>query len=331
MEEVMSRQILLCAWLCAMAFVVATNPAQATGVNQVSYVSSTGGDSNACNTPATACETFDGALAKTVSYGEIDCVSPSDYPSFTVAQSVTIDCASGIGVSLGSITINGAGIVVRLRNLSINGEGLGFYGIDAKNMAALYLENCIITNFNAAAITVPPSPYGPFLGIKFEPSANAQLLVSNSIVSDNGYSGGSSITGGIYIKPASSVTATVSINRSEINGNTFGIVADGRSGGIINGTISDSVVSGNTENGLTALSSGSSVVFMIDQTKVTGNLAAGLYTGGSNAGIVARNTTVYGNAIGLDAASGGTLYTYGNNSVNGNKTNGAFTGTVGLQ
>jgi hypothetical protein len=28
---------------------------------------------------------------------------------------------------------------------------------------------------------------------------------------------------------------------------------------------------------------------------------------------------------------GGALYTYGNNSVNGNTTNGAFTGTAGLQ
>jgi hypothetical protein len=52
---------------------------------------------------------------------------------------------------------------------------------------------------------------------------------------------------------------------------------------------------------------------------------------GSNAGILARNTTVYGNAIGLDAANGGAPFTYGNNSVNGNTTNGAFTGTVGLQ
>jgi hypothetical protein len=47
--------------------------------------------------------------------------------------------------------------------------------------------------------------------------------------------------------------------------------------------------------------------------------------------MLARNTTVYGNAIGLDAIGGGTLYTYGNNSVNGNATNGAFTGTAGLQ
>jgi hypothetical protein len=72
-------------------------------------------------------------------------------------------------------------------------------------------------------------------------------------------------------------------------------------------------------------------VLVLDQTKVTGNSAAGLFVSGSNAGMLARNSTVSGNTVGLDAINGGTLSTYGNNSVNGNTTNGAFTGTVGLQ
>jgi hypothetical protein len=40
---------------------------------------------------------------------------------------------------------------------------------------------------------------------------------------------------------------------------------------------------------------------------------------------------VFGNAIGLFTESGGTLYSYGNNSLNGNGTNGAFTGTLGMK
>jgi len=43
------------------------------------------------------------------------------------------------------------------------------------------------------------------------------------------------------------------------------------------------------------------------------------------------NPTTDGNAIGLDAAGGAALVSYGNNSVAGNTTNGAFTATVGLQ
>jgi len=123
----MSRLMLLCAWLCAMVFVVVGNPAQAK--NSFSYVSSTGNDSNACDTPATACLTFAGALAQTANYGEIDCVNAGIYGyDFTIAQSVTIDCAGGVGSTVGIITISGAAIVVRLRNLTINntvGTGLG--------------------------------------------------------------------------------------------------------------------------------------------------------------------------------------------------------------
>jgi len=313
----MTRLVLLCAWFCALACVVAASPAQAVAGLTFTYVSNTGSNSNNCATPATACADFATALSKTASFGEIDCVNAGLYGTLTIAQSVTIDCAGAVGATQGPITINAAGIVVRLRNMSVNSTGVISTAITAENMAALYIENCVISNYSD-------------LGINFEPSSGTSLLsVTNSIISNNGTSGGG-ITGGIYITPASGVTATVSIDRSEINGNYFGIVGDGRSGGTIRGTISDSVVSGSAKNGITALSSGSSVVFIIDQTKVSGNLA-GLYASGSNAGILARNTTVFNNTIGLDSASGGALYTYGNNSVNGNTTNGSFTGTAALQ
>jgi len=76
---------LLCAWLCAMAFiVVAANPAQAAGDLYFTYVSSNGNDSNTCLVPASACATFQGALAQTAPYGEIDCV-PRARPSRSVA------------------------------------------------------------------------------------------------------------------------------------------------------------------------------------------------------------------------------------------------------
>jgi hypothetical protein len=324
----MSRLMLFCAWLCAIAFVVAANPAQAG--NFVSYVSNTGADGNDCSNPTTeACATFAHALTETYHYGEIDCVNAGNYAysaALTITQSVTIDCAGGVGslAAASTITVNGGGIVVRLRNLTVDSNGYPDHAIDAQNMAALYIENCVITNYNSA------NGVGAELGIKFEPLANAQLFVSNTIISDNG-SSSTSLSGGIYIVPGSNVTAEVSIDHSQINGNYFGIVGDGRQGGIIKATISDSVVSGNTENGITAISSGSSVVFIADQTKITNNAAAGLFAGGSNTGILASSSTISGNAVGLDTADGGALYTYGNNRVNGNTTNGAFTGTVGLQ
>jgi hypothetical protein len=321
----MRKLMMLCAWLCAMAFVVAANPAQAAGIYGFTYVSNTGSDGNDCSTPATACATIAGALGKTQDNGQIACVNAGLYGyAFTISQSVTIDCAGGS--TFAQITVNGPGTVVRLRNLTFNRIGLGSFDIDAESMAALYIENCVITNSNNAN----GGAAGPYIGIKFEPSANSQLFVTNSIISNNG--NGGVVSGGIDIVPGSGVTAQVSIDRSQINGNIFGIIADGTSGGIIKGTITDSVVSGNSQNGITASSSGSSVVFQVDRTTIGSNANHGLVAGGSGAGMLVSNSNVFNNGGGLFTTDGGTLYSYGNNHVNGNNgDDGSFTGTVGQQ
>jgi hypothetical protein len=88
-------------------------------------------------------------------------------------------------------------------------------------------------------------------------------------------------------------------------------------------------VSGNTEVGVSAISAGSPAWFLVDQTEVSGN-DYGLGAGGSGADILVNNSSVFGNATGL-YTNGGALYSYGNNRVNGNSTDGTFTGTLGLQ
>lgn len=159
-------------------------------------------------------------------------------------------------------------------------------------------------------------------------ATNAAALRIKNVRVKNFTGGG--IVAGIDIKPASGVTIDANIENSEIESNTYGIVADGTSGGAIHGTVSNSVVLDNTEDGIAAISSGSSAWLLIDETKVSGN-AFGLAAGGTGAEILARNSSVFGNSTGLHTSGAGVLYSYGNNSVNGNTTNGAFTGTVGLQ
>jgi hypothetical protein len=325
----MTKLMIMCAGLCAAALgVAAANTAQAAG-NNFSYVSNTGLDSHGCTNPTTdACATFSGALAKTANYGEIDCAKGYAYGGgLNIQQSVTIDCAGGVATSggLGDVTITS--LAVRLRNLSFNSNGNGGVVIIVEDSGAVYFENCVITNYNNSQSNIGG---GANTGIVIDSEGGpgtAQLFISNSVVSNNGDSA-VSLSGGVYIKPRSGVATNVSIDHSQITGNYFGIVADGRSGGIINVAISDSVVSGSTENGITALSAGSRVLFMLDQTEVTQNTAAGLFATGSGAGILARNTTVFNNGTGLDAASGAGIISYGNNSVAGNATNGAFTTTV---
>jgi hypothetical protein len=318
----MRKLFLMCASLCAFAFAVADS---AQAINQFSYVSNAGNDSNGCSNPTTdACGSLAHALGQTASYGEIDCVNTGDYgDGFTISQSITIDCAGGVGQEFGDITINGPGIVVRLRNMTINRVGYAYSGIIATNMAALYVENCVITNDNGAEANL-----APYTGIQFAPTANAQLFVSNSVISNNG-SSNDVPSGGIEIIPASGVTATVSIDHSQINGNFFGVIADGKSGGTIYATVSNSVVSGNTEDGIAASSSGSPAWVFVDQTEVSGN-GFGVGAGGSGAKILVNNSSIVANTTGL-YINGGSIYSYGNNRLNGNTTAGAFTGAVGLQ
>jgi len=324
--------LLLCAWLCVLALVVPLTSAYAVTPQARTWVSNSGTDADNC-VLAAPCATFAYALTVTVPGGEIDCLTPGNYGSeFTITQSVTIDCGDGqVGaITAGGFTVaSGAGSVVIIRNLTINAaaaSGSSFFGtvgIGVDSVGALVVENCHIVGF----------PIAPALGIDFAPtsaSGATQLSIANTFITNNGNSI-DSLSGGIYIKPASGATATVSIDHSQINGNYFGIVADGRSGGTISATISDSVVADSAENGITAISSGSAVVFMIDQTKVTGNAAAGLFAGGSGAGMLVRNTTVFRNGNGLDSANNAVLFSYGNNSVAGNATNGAFTGTISQQ
>jgi hypothetical protein len=44
-----------------------------------------------------------------------------------------------------------------------------------------------------------------------------------------------------------------------------------------------------------------------------------------------KNSDVTGNGAGLSFSGGGALLTYGNNAVNANGVDGAFSGSVGLQ
>lgn len=317
----MRKLMLLCAWLCAVAFVgVAISPAQAAGTNLISYVSNTGSDNNGCSNATTdACASFNHALAQTTNSGEIDCVNTFVYSlPLTISQSVTIDCAGTVSGSIYGWTINGIGIVVRLRNLTIRdiaGEG---YGIDAKNMAALYIENCVITNNNTAS---------PALGIKFEPSAGDALLsVTNSIISNNGNVGGGS-GGGIEIAPTSGATASVVLDGVKLVGNVYGIGLTS-AGGTIAGVLRHGVIAGSNISGLLAVGGGSPIFFTVEESTIANNHTDGVQTLGSGVNVQVSGSTITGNGTGV---SGQGITSFGNNRMSLNATNGSFSSTTPLQ
>src|SRR3954452_23540014 len=100
----------------------ATANAQATRT----WVSGVGDDANPCSRTA-PCKTFSGAISKTATAGEINCLDPGGFGTITITKAITLNCTGTLGSILASgvpgVTINAtaAGSRVVLRNLQING------------------------------------------------------------------------------------------------------------------------------------------------------------------------------------------------------------------
>src|ERR1700755_1642786 len=104
--------------------ILASAPAHAQATR--TWVSGVGDDVNPCSRTA-PCKTFAGAISKTATAGEINCLDPGGMGTVTITKSMTINCHEVFGSILASgvpgITINAtaAGSKVVLRGLQING------------------------------------------------------------------------------------------------------------------------------------------------------------------------------------------------------------------
>jgi hypothetical protein len=298
--------------------------------NARSWVSSNG-SGTAC-TRISPCGTFAAAHDATASGGAVHCVDGGDYFSggtFTITKSLTIDCGGTLGIhGLANIHVSGAFIVVHLRNLLIDGGTLNpagsSVGVNFINGGVLYIEHCTISGWNLNAAQ----------GIRFTPPSGttAKLIVLDSTIVDNG--NGTVGTGGIYIAPAGSGVARVSIERTKIVGNTYGIYALGTGAtGLITAVIKDSFIANNVSNGVSLISQPGSaqVSITMDHSSSVGNGQDGILAQGSNVFGVLTEATVIGNfGSGLHSASGGNIFSYKNNALVGNVTEGSPTAFVSL-
>src|SRR5437588_7565168 len=98
----------------------------ASGQATRTWVSGVGDDVNPCSRTA-PCKTFAGAISKTATAGEINCLDPGGFGTITITKSITLNCHEVFGSILASgvpgVTINAtaAGSRVVLRGLQING------------------------------------------------------------------------------------------------------------------------------------------------------------------------------------------------------------------
>lgn len=144
------------------------------------WVSGVGDDVNPCSRTA-PCKTFAGAISKTATNGEINCLDPAGFGAVTITKSITIDCEDTQGSILASLT-NGVIInitnaadtrkSVNIRGISINGAGNGLNGIRILAANSVTVDQVVIDGFANN-------------GIVSQLTAESKLVVSNSLIRNN--------------------------------------------------------------------------------------------------------------------------------------------------
>lgn len=300
---------LVCLFICCAA----TAHAQA----QRTFVSAQRGDdvntANNCSV-ANPCRSFNSAISVVTAGGEVVALDSGGYGAFTASKAVSVTGPTGVYVAItaflgNAITVNaGASDTVVLRGLTIKGLG-ATHGINYASGGALHVENCVISDFGNGS------------GIEANTAANGLLYVKDTFSRGSNY--------GIRVATASG-TIVASIDHVRLEKNHFGLA--GASNSFV--TIRDSVVAGGSKNssisyaGITTQpTTGLTTTVIVENTLVTSNycgICAGpLNSGGSGRIRVSQSTSVY-NQIGVGAFGTSTIYSFGNNRIAENDSDGSF-------
>lgn len=236
----------LCLLSIVFLFAVTVSYSQATRT----WVSGVGDDVNPCSRTA-PCKTFAGAISKTATGGEINCLDPAGYGAVTITKSITIDCTGTQGSILASgvtgLTINAPKGTVRLRAINVNGAGAtpGSNGINIMSAGKVFIEGSVFDGFSNSGISIR--------------CAGCQTVISTSSFRNNTQAGISVvptegtatvfITGSLIVGNGTGIIATssaVRISGNKIAHNLIGI-APGTNGSII--SYRDNTIDGNGSNG----------------------------------------------------------------------------------
>jgi len=312
-----NAMLIVVATLAATMFYTAPAAAQATRT----WISGVGDDVNPCSRTA-PCKTFFGAFQKTAAGGEINCLDPGGFGSITITKSISIICdnteAGVLVAATNAIIVNGVGAVVQISGLDIEGLGqtgvAGINGIYFLNGASLTVRNTKIRGFRNG------------YGINFQPAANAALVLDNVTISEGG-SASDPLTGGILVSPPLGIVTQATLTNVQlVNNLNSGLRLDTQSGGgaTVAMTVKNSTLSNDGTGIMMRTGTGAPQSLMLTDSIVSGNSVTGIFAKGE---AIARvgNTTITGNNAALTIGGGGSIFSYGDNRVDGNTTNSAFT------
>jgi hypothetical protein len=278
----------------------------------VTFISSTGSDSNPC-TAAQPCATLFAALTNVDAGGQVSCLDPTGwtFSGIGLGKPVTIDCAGVYAVTsaFGAFQI---GQAVVIRNLTINGEAGGYPAIWVRGGSSLVLENCVFENIGTGA------------ALDIEPNVPLNLVIRNSRISSGG-------AAGMILKPATGGSIKATLDRVTITNNGGGGIHADSSNGLISVDVSDSNISENVDNGIVAIAGANQVIVSIKNSVIARNGQAGVEANGANAGVLVATTLLDQNATGATSVvNSGNMFTYGNNDIVGSMGSG-FTATAQLR
>jgi hypothetical protein len=299
------------ALLCA-AFVSPSHAAQ------TSFISGAGVDGNPC-TLGSPCRTIFRATTTAGNGGTISCLDEGPYfEDLLTANSFTLDCRGVVYVSSGGFAISTNAAVVTIRNVIFDGAAGGIGAVKITGGKVVF-ENCTFQNFTAS----------PAEAVQFAPiSAGAHLTITDSVFANNGLAGSG---GGIFIQPAAGITAGAVIERTQVTGNTYGIVANGFSSGTALVEVRYSTIADSVFDGIWAVTTGTTASIVVEHSASIRNGGNGANAQGAGAYVSLRDSTVDWNATGLTTSSGGLILSYQNNLIAGNLSPGVTPLSVSQQ
>jgi hypothetical protein len=284
-----------------------------------SFVSGVGNDGNPC-TLGSPCRSFVRAIATAGNGGTISCLDAGPYTDgFIDSVSYTVDCKGVVYGSGGGFVFslsNNSNQLVVFRNVIFDGSAGGAIAVQILGGRVVF-ENCTFQNF-----TVSPGQ-----AVQFAPTVAAHLTITDSVFANNGTASGG---GGIVIQPSGGVTATAVIERTQVAGNTYGIVAIG-SGGTVLAEVRYSSVTSNVFDGIWAYTGGPTASIVVEHSASVQNGGNGINATGAGGYVSLNDSTVAWNATGLATSSGGLVLSYKNNVIAGNLSPGVTPVSVGLQ
>ncbi|WP_315837827.1 right-handed parallel beta-helix repeat-containing protein [Bradyrhizobium prioriisuperbiae] len=157
------------------AILAATSFAAPAHAQSRTWVSGVGNDADPCSRTA-PCRTFAGAISKTATAGEINCLDSGGFGAVTITKAISIICDGVIGGVLAAgtngVIVNAAASEVLLSGLDIEGFGTGLNGVRVLNAATVTIRNTSIRNFTQR-------------GVSLEGPANTRVYLQDSQIISN--------------------------------------------------------------------------------------------------------------------------------------------------